>query len=98
MAEISQFLATELAETWETMAEMEHDSHAARRATLRECADALRMLSNRTVPEPQSCPYSGVMRYCQYRPESVAKCGLGLASCRSWEEAQAHRKARRSAP
>lgn len=34
----------ELAGTWEVMAEMEDGSSQARRATLRECADALRLL------------------------------------------------------
>lgn len=34
----------ELASTWSVMAEMEDVSNPARRSTLRECADALRML------------------------------------------------------
>ena len=36
----------ELAGTWEVMAEMEQDSKPGRRETLRECADALRMLAD----------------------------------------------------
>lgn len=39
-------LLEELAGTWEVMAEMEQDSKPARRETLRECADALRMLAD----------------------------------------------------
>ena len=36
----------ELAGTWEVMAEMEQNSKPGRRETLRECADALRMLAD----------------------------------------------------
>lgn len=36
----------ELAGTWEVMAEMEPDSKPGRRETLRECADALRMVAS----------------------------------------------------
>lgn len=49
---LSRELALELAETWETMAEMERASSADRRATLRECADAVRMLATRSIPHP----------------------------------------------
>lgn len=49
MADISNFLAQELADTWANMAKMEKAADPARRATLRECADMVRMLANRTV-------------------------------------------------
>lgn len=37
-------IVDELAGTWEVMAATEEESSATRRATLRECADALRMI------------------------------------------------------
>ena len=48
---ISSALAIEVAETWETMAEMEEASKPGRRETLRECADMIRMLSS-AAPQP----------------------------------------------
>jgi hypothetical protein len=50
MTGISPALAFEVAETWETMAEMEAKSSPDRRATLRECADMVRMLATRATP------------------------------------------------
>lgn len=47
---ISAALAVEVAETWETMAEMEATSKPGRRETLRECADMVRMLAGRAAP------------------------------------------------
>jgi len=73
MAEISKFLAEEIATTWETMAEMEKDAPQGRRATLRECADVLRMLASRA---PLTCPRAarlhGPLRYCPDCPEGDA--------------------------
>jgi hypothetical protein len=44
---LSAFLALELAEAWEIQAELEAGASADRRATLRECADMVRMLATR---------------------------------------------------
>ena len=96
MTDISKPLALELAETWETMAEMEKGNSADRRATLRECADALRMLSDR--PEPLDCPHNAPLRYCMYRPDHIAVCPIGLQGCVTYAEAQEHRKNRGSRP
>jgi hypothetical protein len=95
VSDISRFLAIETAETWETMAEMEADASPARRATLRECADVLRMLANRREPEPQTCPHSDPLRFCAYRPDDVAVCPIGLNGCMTYDEVQAEKRTRR---
>ena len=92
MADISKFLALETAETWETMAEMEKDAAPGRRTTLRECADVLRMLANRSLPP--CCPHSDPLRFCQYRPDGLTECPIGLVGCQTYAEAQAHRRQR----
>lgn len=92
MSDISKALATELAETWETMAEMERDSHPTRRSTLRECADALRMLSS--VQTRPDCPHNAPMRFCMYRPDDVAVCPIDLQGCMTYAEAQASKRNR----
>lgn len=91
---LSEALCLEIAETWETQAEMEEFSSAGRRVALRECADLLRMMSNR--PAPPDCPHNAPMRFCQFRPDHVAVCPIGLQGCMTYAEAQAD-KARRQA-
>jgi hypothetical protein len=56
MIGISPALAIEVAETWETMAEMEVASSPDRRATLRECADMVRMLATRLAAPASPIP------------------------------------------
>lgn len=51
--DISKSLAEETADAWEAMAASELNASSDRRATLRECADLIRMLANRT---PTRCP------------------------------------------
>lgn len=97
MTDISKALALEIAETWETQAEMEKDSSPQRRSTLRECADVLRMLANRTPVPQEPCPHNAPMMFCEYRPDHVVVCPVGL-SCMTFAEALAHRRARRSQP
>lgn len=78
MTDIIKFLAEELSTIWETMAEMERDALPGRRATLRECADTIRILANR---EPPSCPRAerlhSPLRYC---PDCMAEDNCELKS------------------
>lgn len=86
-------ILTELADTWEMWAETDKEpAHVKRRETLRECADALRMLVtmntmpghtltgvNDAVPvTTQDCPHAAPFRYC---PKCVADpCPIGLVA------------------
>lgn len=76
MADISKSMALEIADNWDQMAATEVNSTAARRETLRECADLIRMQAER---EPLGCPHAPApFRYC---PECVARpCPVGLSS------------------
>lgn len=95
MSDISKALALEIAETWETMAEMEKDTKPGRRETLRECADLLRMMADRATPaEIGWCPHSDPLRFCMYRPHGLATCAIGLPGCLTYAEAQEHRRNR----
>lgn len=85
---------------------VEHDQHAVtvnakwlleflsvphRGETLRECADVLRILATRL--ECPDCPHNPPMRFCEYRPDHVAVCPIGLP-CMTFAEAQEHRRNR----
>ncbi len=62
MADISKFMAEELADAWELAAESDTNKSPLRRETLRECADMIRMLANRA---PLECPRAPApLRYC----------------------------------
>jgi len=89
---ISSPLAREVAETWETMAEMEAGSSPERRATLRECADMVRMLCDRlSAPEQPSASVpteghgTGVLDAAQRK--AIERAALD-AGCHVWRRAR----------
>ena len=94
MTDISKALALEIAETWETQAQMEQNVPQGRRSTLRECADVLRMLANRIEPTDLWCPHSKPLRYCEFRPEHLTGCAIGLPTCMTYLEYRVRRAGR----
>lgn len=72
MSDISKSMALEIADNWDQMAATAEP--ASRRETLRECADTIRMLANRTTPD---CPFATPHRYCQTCVVSPCPIGLG---------------------
>lgn len=75
-------LLIELAGTWELMADMGGaDSRSTERATLRMCADTLRMLVQTAGDrqKQEDCPHAEPFRYCPRCPVSPCPIGLGTA-------------------
>ena len=61
----------ELADAWDAIAALTEPS--GRKETLRECADALRMVLDAQSPD---CPHAAPFRYCETCP--VSPCPVGL--------------------
>jgi hypothetical protein len=66
----------ELAGTWEVMAATEDGSNPARRATLRECADALRMML--AIPDERERELEDLLR-------SACAIADRKGECTAWE-------------
>ena len=86
----------ELAGTWEVMAEMEQESKPGRRETLRECADALRMLADMSrkaerigVPQTKTPREAALEELLRSACAIAARHGAGTAwdrfSASAWE-------------
>lgn len=93
-------LIEELAATWEVMAATEDGSNPARRATLRECADAIRMLT--TIPDNReqemedllrsACAIAdrhGVQTAWERFGNSIRKLGLNGITARTYRDLDA---------
>lgn len=66
--------------SWQARADGETGISVDERRTLRECADALRMLCEMRF---EDCPHAAPFRYCQECPASPCPIGLGKSGGKS---------------